>query len=67
MSLSLLLSSTPLPPSLVSLVFPPVFFFLLPLPLFLLSTLPVIAPLPPGVFPLFPVFVLQAPTHTFHY
>jgi len=45
----------------------PVSFSLLPLPLFLLSALPIVAPLPPRALPLLPVFVLQAPAHTFHH
>jgi len=45
-------------PLLASLVSPPVSFSLLPLSFFLLSALPVIASLPPGVLPLLSVFVL---------
>ena len=43
-------------PQLASAIPPPVSFSLLPLPLFLLSTLPVDEPLPPGVLPRPPVF-----------
>jgi len=66
-------SVSPLPLSVVSLpllassVPPPVSFSLLPLPLFLLSTLPVVAPLPPGVLPWPLVFFFQVPAHTFHH
>ena len=67
MSLSLLLSSTLLPPPLAFSVLPPVAFSLPPSPLFLLSTLPVIAPLSPGALSLPLPFVLRAPARTFHH
>jgi len=54
------------PPPLASSVPPPVSFSLPPLPLFLLSTPPVVASLPSRVFSLLPVFILQASACTFH-
>jgi len=52
---------------LASLVLPPIFFSLLPSPLFLLSASSVVVPFPPRALPLLLVFVLRAPAHIFHY
>jgi len=66
-SLSLLLSFALRPPPLTFSVPPPLSFSLLSSSLFLLSALPDVASLPPGVLPLPLPFILQAPAHTFHY
>ena len=45
----------------------PISFSLLLLPLFLLSALTIVVPLPPRALSLPPLFILQAPVCTFHY
>ena len=54
-------------PLLASSVPPPVSFSLPPSPFFLLSALPIVAPLPPRALPLPLPFVLQAPARIFHH